>query len=165
LVARARDAIIWARTVLGTKTALSPWERDVIAATTDGHALGPRERGLVCALVAIYRRGRLRSSHLGHVGDAIEVTAVVHRSTPQASKRYETIHRYELIDAHMNRLIWWQTRGPELPVGRVVKLRGQVAKYTRFAGAATTVLTRCQPSGNPLLGRRPSRRAEASPLA
>jgi hypothetical protein len=139
----AGGAIKWAQTVLGTKPALSQWEQDVISVVSDGHSLGPRERGLISALVAVYRRGRARSTDLGHVGETIEVVVLVERASRQTSERYGAILRNDLIDANMNRLVWWQSRGPELPVGQVVRLRGLVAKHTRFGGSAVTVIKRC----------------------
>ncbi len=163
----ARGAISWGQTVLGTKPALSRWERDVIAVVTNGQPLGPRERGLICALVAVYRRGRARSSHLGHVGETIEAVVLVERSSAQSSERYGTIHRHDLIDADMNRLVWWQSSGPELPVGEAVRLQGRVAKHTHFRGAAITALERCRrldgpresgKSAEPTAPRRSSRR-------
>jgi len=124
---------------------LSQWEQDVISVVSDGQSLGPRERGLISALVAVYRRGRARSSHLGHVGERIEVVVLVERASVQSSERYGAIIRNDLIDADMNRLVWWQSRGPELAEGQLVRLRGEVAKHTRFSGNAVTVIRRCSP--------------------
>ena len=39
----------------------------------------------------------------------------------------------ELIDANVNRLAWWQTRGAPLQPGTVVSLEGTVERHTRFA--------------------------------
>jgi hypothetical protein len=142
--ALALEAMTWAAAVLPTKAGLSPWEKQVIAAVSRGHALRTRERGLVCALVAVYRSGRPHSSHVGRVGEVIDVVVLVHRSTTQQSDRYGAVHRHELVDARLNRMVWWQTRGPALPAGGVAHLRGRVAKHTQFAGAAATVLSRCQ---------------------
>jgi hypothetical protein len=139
----ARGAISWAQKVLRTKPALSQWEQDVISVVSDGHSLGPRERGLISALVAVYRRGRARSSHLGHVSETIEVLVLVERARRQSSDRYGAIVRNDLIDGDMNRLVWWQSRGPELAEGQLIRLRGEVAKHTRFSGNAVTVMTRC----------------------
>ena len=70
---------------------------------------------------------------------------LVDRASRQSSERYGTIVRNDLIDADMNRLVWWQSRGPELAEGQLVRLRGEVAKHTRFSGNAVTVITRCSP--------------------
>jgi hypothetical protein len=103
-----------------------------------------RDRGLVCALIAVYRQRRARSRHLAHPGARIEVTVLVERVLTQRSKRHGTVRRCELIDADANRLMWWQTAGAPLHRGEVETLPGRVQRHTRFGTSAITVLSHCR---------------------
>jgi hypothetical protein len=47
-----------------------------------------RDRGLVCALIAVYRQRRARSRHLAHPGARIGVTVLVERVLTQRSQRH-----------------------------------------------------------------------------
>lgn len=142
--ALANAALSWARTLLPTKPGLTAFEHDALEAITTGPTLARRDRGLICALVDVYRHQRARSRHLATPGTSIEVTAVVERVTPHPSARYGTVHRCELRDADANLLAWWQTRGTPLRVGEVVALRGFVERHTRFGRTAVTVLSHCR---------------------
>ena len=103
-----------------------------------------RDRGLVCALIAVYRQRRARSRHLAHPGARVEVTVLVERVVAQPSERHGTVHRCELIDAEVNRLVWWQTQGAALRSGEVVTLIGRVQRHTRFGATPVTVLSHCR---------------------
>ena len=92
--------------------------------------LTARERGLVCALVAVYRRRRARSRHLGRPGGWLDTVVVVERIAEQPSTRHGTVRRHDLVDVAGNRLVWWQTRGAALPLGQAVHLRGRVERHT-----------------------------------
>lgn len=151
--ALASAALSWARALLPTKPALTAFERDALAAITARPTLARRDRGLICALVDVYRHQRARSRHLATPGTRIEVTALVERVTPQPSARYGTVHRCELLDANL--LAWWQTRGTPLRVGELVDLRGLVKRHTHFGPTPVTVLSHC---------RRGARRPANSPV-
>jgi hypothetical protein len=141
--ALAAGALRWARTLLPTKTAPTRFER-AAAAITDGTTLDHRQRGIVAAVIGVYRRQRARSRHLGQPGAPLEITVLVERAREQPSRRHGVVRRNELLDVDVNRLAWWQTRGDPLPVGTLVTLRGRVARHTHFGTAAVTVLTRCR---------------------
>jgi hypothetical protein len=79
--ALADGALRWARGLLATKRELSRFERDALAALSGGSILTSRDRGLVCALIAVYRQRRARSRHLARPGASIEVTVLVERVT------------------------------------------------------------------------------------
>jgi hypothetical protein len=142
--ALAAAALRWARALLPTRSELSQFERDAVAAVTGRPVLTGRERGLVCALIAVYRQRRGRSRHLARPGGRLETTVVVERVTAQASRRHGTIYRCELLDADANRLMWWQTRGKPLRAGEVVRLAGRVQRHTRFGDTPVTVLSHCR---------------------
>ena len=142
--ALADGALGWARALLAARRDLSPFERDAVAAVNGGSIQTRRDRGLVCALIAVYRQRRARSRHLAHPGARIEVTVLVERVLTQRSERHGTVRRCELIDADANRLVWWQTGGAPLHRGEVVTLTGRVQRHTRFAVSAVTVLSHCR---------------------
>ena len=142
--ALADGALGWARTLLAAKRDLSPFERDAVAAVTAGSTQTSRDRGLVCALIAVYRQRRARSRHLAYPGERIEVSVLVERVVTQRSERHGTIRRCELLDAEANRLVWWQTSGAPLYRGELVTLTGRVKRHTRFAASAVTVLSHCR---------------------
>ena len=142
--ALADGALGWARTLLAERPDLSPFERDAVAAVNGGSIQARRDRGLVCALIAVYRQRRARSRHLAHPGARIEVTVLVGRVVIQRSERHGTVRRCELIDADANRLVWWQTGGAPLHRGEVVTLTGRVQRHTRFGSSAVTVLSHCR---------------------
>ena len=149
-VALARGAVLWARELLAAQVRLSGFERDAVAVTRLGRLVTARERGLVCALVAVYRRRRARSRHLGRPGGWLDVVVVVERIAERPSIKHGTVRRHDLVDVAGNRLVWWQTRGAALPLGQAVHLRGRVERHTDIRGAEVTVLARCRP-----LDRRP----------
>ena len=142
--ALADGALGWARALLATRPDLSPFERNAVAAVRAGSILTRRDRGLVCALIAVYRQRRARSRHLADPGARVEVTVLVERVITQRSERHGTVRRCELIDADANRLVWWQTHGAPLHRGEVVTLTGRVQRHTRFCGTAVTVLSHCR---------------------
>ena len=127
----------------------------------DNTRLGPRERGLVCALLAGYRRQRARARHLGTVGQSVSVTVLVERTTAQISKRHPALRRHDLLDADANRLVWWQTDGASLPDARALTVRGRVQRHTTFAGRPVTVLSHCRVTAR----EHPSNLLETSPRA
>ena len=143
-LALADAALRWARELLPTRSELSQFERDALAVLTGAPVLTGRERGLVCALIAVYRQRRGQSRHLARPGARLETTVVVERVTGQASRRHGTVHRCELLDANANRLVWWQTRGEPLRAGEVVTLAGRVQRHTRFGTTPVTVLSHCR---------------------
>jgi len=102
-------------------------------------------RGLVCALIAVYRRQRQRSRHLGRIGEWLDAVVLVERLVEQPSARHGAVCRHEFVDVDGNRLVWWQTRGKPLPLGHSIHLRGRVERHTNFGRAAITVLARCHP--------------------
>jgi hypothetical protein len=142
--ALADGALGWARELLAARRDLSPFERNAVAAVNSGSIQTRRDRGLVCALIAVYRQRRARSRHLAHLGARIEVTVLVERVLTQRSERHGTVRRCELIDADANRLVWWQTAGAPLHHGEVVTLTGRVQHHTRFGASAVTVLSHCR---------------------
>jgi hypothetical protein len=143
-LALADAALRWARALLAARRDLSPFERDAVALVRGGNVQTRRDRGLVCALIAVYRQRRARSRHLAHPGARIGVTVLVERVLTQRSQRHGTVRRCELIDADANRLVWWQTAGAPLHRGEVVTLTGRVKRHTRFAAGAVTVLSHCR---------------------
>ena len=147
--ALAAGALRWARTLLSTKPEPTAFERDALAVVTSGRTLTRRDRGLVCALIAVYRRRRARSRHLGEPGAGIDITALVERVVEQPSARHGTVRRCELLDADVNRLVWWQTQGAPLREGEVVALRGRVERHTHFGATAVTVLAHCRRAPTP----------------
>lgn len=56
---------------LADKPRPSEFERELIAVVALEEARGPRERALVCVLIAVYAERRARSRHLGRPGVAI----------------------------------------------------------------------------------------------
>ena len=142
--ALAAAALNWGRALLPTKSTPTAFERDALAVITTGRTLARRERGLICALVAVHRRHLARSHHLGAPGARIEATVMVERVTPQPSVRYGTVHRCELLDTQVNKLVWWQTHGTPLQTGEVLALCGQVERHTQFGSTPVTVLTHCR---------------------
>ena len=98
----------------------------------------------MCALIAVYRRRRAGSRHLGRPGEWLETIVLVERIVDRPSRRHGSVRRHDLIDADGNRLVWWQTSGAPLPRGRAVHLRGRVERHTRFGPMPVTVLARCK---------------------
>jgi hypothetical protein len=141
----ARAALTWARELLAAQRKLSPFERDAVAVTAGDRVFTSRERGLVCALIAVYRRRRARSQHMGEPGAALERVVLVERITEQPSQRHGIVRRHDLIDVDGNRFTWWQTRGTPLPLGRAIHLRGRIERHATVGRAAVTVLARCRP--------------------
>lgn len=54
------------------------------------------------------------------------------------------MRRNDLLDVDANRLVWWQTLGTALSPGQFVRIRGRVARHTRFRGSPVTVLAYCR---------------------
>jgi len=148
-LALAEGALRWARELLAAQPQLSTFERDAVAVVNAPTVLTRRDRGLVCALIAVYGRRRLGSRQLGEVGAWLDAVVLVERLVEQPSARHGVVTRHDLIDVDGNRLVWWQTRGGPLPVGQALHVRGHVARHTHFGRAAITVLTHCH-----LLDRR-----------
>lgn len=120
-----------------------PWLPAIELAS--GHeVVGARDCGLLCALIAVYRQRRARSTYVGPLGAVLEVTVLVERAAAGMSRRYGTVRRYDLLDADADRLVWWQTRGTALSPGQVVRIRGRVVRHTRFRGTPVTVLAYCR---------------------
>jgi len=149
-LALADNAVRWARELLAAQPRLSTFERDAVAVANGPTVLTRRERGLVCSLIAVYRRRRLRSRHRGEVGGWLDAVVLVERLVEQPSARHGAVTRHDLVDVDGNRLVWWQTSGKPLPVGQAIHVRGRVDRHTHFGRAAVTVLARCHP-----LDRRP----------
>jgi hypothetical protein len=141
--ALANGALGWALALLTLKDELSQFETDALAAMESRSISARRESGLICALIATYRQRRTRSRHLAQPGQRLATVVLVERVIPAPSERYGTVHRCELIDASVNRMAWWQTRGAPLQPGAVVSLEGTVEHHTRFGTAAVTVLSHC----------------------
>ena len=139
----AERALRWARALPALKAELTGFEREASRAA-GRKRLGRREQGLVCALIAAYRRQRARSRHLGTPGGTLEVTVLVESITAQPSARFAQLQRCDLLDADANRLVWWQSTLSGLRPGHVLTLRGRVRRHTRFGAGAVTVLTRCR---------------------
>jgi hypothetical protein len=144
-LALARGALRWARELLAAKPELSEFERDAVAVASGHTVVTRRERGLVWALIAVCRRRRLHSRHLGRIGEWLDGVVLVERVAQKPSARHGAVTRHEFVDVDGNRLVWWQTRGTPLPIGQAIHLRGRVDRHTHFGRAAITVLTRCQP--------------------
>jgi hypothetical protein len=140
----ASAALAWARELLAAKPELSEFERDAIAVVSRGTVVTGRDRGLVCALIAIYRQRLQRSRHLGEVSEWLDAVVLVERHLERPSARHGTVCRHDLVDIDGNRLVWWQTRGTSLPAGRAVYLRGRVERHAHFGRTAITVLARCR---------------------
>jgi hypothetical protein len=143
--ALAAGAVRWAEALPTLKTQLSQFEAHAVGAIRAGSVSTRRERGLICALIAAYRQRRARSRHLAEPGERLETVVLVERVAPAPSDRYGTVYRCELIDAQVNRLVWWQTRGIPLRAGEVVRLAGTIERHTRFGTSAVTVLSHCAP--------------------
>ena len=133
--------------LLPTKPAPSAFERAVLAVVIPGSMLAPCELGLVCALVMVYRRAS--SQRLAQPGARGQVTVLgeSHRAALRTARHRA---RCELIDAHVNRLIWRQTRGVALHRGEVITLAGRVQRHTRFGAIPVTVLAYCRLSSRSL---------------
>jgi hypothetical protein len=144
-VALARGALLWARELLAAQARLSRFERDAVTVTSVHRLLTARERGLVCALIAVYRRRRAGSRHLGQPGEWLDAVVVVERVAERPSTRHGIVRRHDLMDVAGNRLVWWQTRGVPLAMGQAVHLQGRVQRHTSVRGAQITVLARCRP--------------------
>jgi hypothetical protein len=142
--ALAAEALRWARMLLPTKPELTAFERDALAVLAADSVLTRRERGLVCSLIDVYRHRRARSRHIGRPGMRVDAAVLVERVVDQPSARRGTVHRCDLIDADINRLVWWRARGTSLHEGEVLMLRGLVARHTHFGGIAVTVLSHCR---------------------
>ena len=142
--ALAAGALRWAQGLLAAKPELTAFERDALAVVTDGSVLTRRERGLVCALIAFYRGKRARSRHLGSPGMSVDATVLVERVFERPSARHGTVRRCDLLDADVNRLVWWQTQGTPLREGEVVQLHGRVERHIHFGATAVTVLAYCR---------------------
>ena len=139
--ALADGALRWARTLLASKPGRSRFEREAAAVANAAGTLGRREQGLVCAMIAVYRRRRARSRHLGRPGAPVDATVLVERVVRQPSRNHGTVCRCELLDADANRLVWWQTQGPPLRAGDLITLAGRVQRHTRFGDTPVTVLS------------------------
>ena len=139
----ATCALQWARELLAAKPTLSDFERDASLVAGADRLRTARERGLACALIAVYRRRRAASQHLGRPGEWLETVVVVERVVDRPSRRHGSVRRHDLIDVHCNRLVWWQTSGAPLPHGRAVRIHGRVERHTRFGHAPVTVLAYC----------------------
>ncbi len=113
----------------------SAFERDATLVASAGRLLTARERGLACALIAVYRRQPAGSRHLGQVGEWLEAIVVVERIVDRPSRRRGSVRRHDLIDVDGNRLAWWQTSGAPLAHGRAIRLRGRIERHTRFGRA------------------------------
>jgi hypothetical protein len=150
--ALADGALRWARTLLAGTPRPTRFERAAAAVASRAGTLDHRDRGLVAALVGVYRRQRARSRHVGRPGGWLELAVLVERVTEQPSARHGVVRRCELLDADGNRLAWWQTQGPPLQAGEIVALRARVQRHTHFGTTAITVLSHC-------------RRTPASPIA
>lgn len=142
--ALASGALAWARELLAAKPELSPFERDAVAVVNGRSVVTRRDRGLVCALIAVYQRRRQRSRHVGQVGDWLDLAVLVERHAERPSARHGTVWRNELIDVDGNRLEWWQTSGPLPPAGRAVQMRGRVTRHSHFGRTEVTVLVGCR---------------------
>jgi hypothetical protein len=141
--ALANGALGWALALPTLKDELSQFETDALAAIEARSISTRRQSALICALIGAYRQRRARSRHLAQPGQRLATIVLVERVIPGASERYGTVHRCELIDANVNRVVWWQTRGAPLEPGAVVSLEGTVERHTRFGAAAVTVLSHC----------------------
>ena len=108
-LALAEGALRWARELLAAQPRLSTFERDAVAVVNSPTVRTGRDRGLVCALIAVYRRRRLRSRHLGAIGEWLDAVVLVERLLEQPSTRHGAVTRHDLIDVDGNRLVWWQT--------------------------------------------------------
>jgi hypothetical protein len=142
--ALARGALRWARELLAAQPKLSRFEHAAVITARRATITSGRDRGLLCALIAAYRSRRARSHHLGELGAWLDTVLLVERIRSQPSKRHGTVHRHELLDVAGNRLIWWQTSGPPLPLEQAIHLRGRVEHHTHFGATAVTVLSRCR---------------------
>jgi hypothetical protein len=143
-VALAAAALHWARELLAARPGLSEFERDATLVASAGRLLTARERGLACALIAVYRRRRSDSQHLGQAGEWLEAVVAVERVVDRPSRRHGSVRRHDLIDVHGNRLAWWQTSGAPLPRGGSLRLRGRIERHTRFGPTPVTVLAYCR---------------------
>jgi hypothetical protein len=142
--ALAAGALRWAQALLAAKPELTAFERDALSVVTDGSVLTRRERGLVCSLIAFYRLKRARSCHVGSPGMSVDATVLVERVLERPSARHGTVRRCDLLDADVNRIVWWQTQGTPLHEDEVLLLRGRVERHTHFGNTAVTVLAHCR---------------------
>ena len=142
--ALAAGALRWARALLATRPELSRFERDALAAVSNETGPdAPRARARVRAdrFLPVATRPLATSADPGR---RVEVTVLVERVVAQHSERHGIVRRCELIDAEVNRLVWWQTQGDALRGGEVVTLIGRVQRHTRFGATAITVLSHCR---------------------
>jgi hypothetical protein len=142
--ALARGALRWARELLAAQPDVSPFERDAVTTARRTTIATARDRGLLCALIAAYRSRRARSRHLGEAGSWLDVVLLVERVRAQPSQRHGNVRRHDLVDVDGNRLVWWQTGGPALPLEHAIHVRGRVERHTHFGATAITVLNRCR---------------------
>jgi hypothetical protein len=99
-----------------------------------------RERGLACALIALYRRRRAGSRHLGRAGEWLEVSgwSSASSSDPRGATGACAATTSSTPTATASR--GGRQRGSPLPYGRAVRLRGRVERHTRSGRTAVTVL-------------------------
>ena len=75
---------------------------------------------------------------------SVDATVLVERVFERPSARHGTVRRCDLLDADVNRLVWWQTQGTPLREGEVVQLHGRVERHIHFGATAVTVLAYCR---------------------
>src|SRR3954452_5731711 len=83
----------WPRRTATAPYALSDFERDATLVVSLGAA---RERGLASALIAVYRRRRAGSRHVGRVGERLEAVVLVERVVDRPSRRHGSVRRHDL---------------------------------------------------------------------
>ena len=142
--ALAAGALRWAQALPMLKPNLSPFEADALAVINSGAVETPRDRGLICALIAAYRQRRARSRHLARPGQWIDTVVLVEQVRPVPSRRRE--HRATLRADRRRRKparVVADTRVP-LQSGQVLRLAGRVERHSRFGASAVTVVSHCR---------------------
>lgn len=107
-----------------------------------------RNVGLVVSLPVAYEKAmqvvdsKGKSSHLGNVGEVLELSDVKVVKLIGIDTRYG--YSYLVIMEKDGNVLTWFTRNPKCSVGDVVKVKGRVKEHSEYNGILQTVLTRCK---------------------
>lgn len=122
-----------------------------------------RELGYVVSMISCYNRHLrdeeskakreeqlkkdMESTHIGNVGDRINVVVKSMDCISSWDNQYGTTFRYKIVDEDGNIYMWDSSNGIEFD--KVVSLKGTVKKHDVFRGVNQTWLTRCKVSLRP----------------
>lgn len=149
--AEGKAIISWARQRFsGNRSSLSEYEQKT-ASALDAPLVDYRSLPLLAGLYPAYQRDLQQqaarrastSSHIGQVGDRVEVEAKV-VGVSERETAYGLQRIYRLLDSAGNELSWFSTAADVLEEGDSYRLRGTVKRHDQFRGIPRTVLTRCR---------------------